>query len=146
MSLLCTLQNGGGELGVTKSVLIGLQNDEDENIGICQELFIAICRLKGVKSWDIPRLQFEKSWDIPKIGGPKSWDIPSLKHRKKMGYPKNSSGDLLPDELKVGRDGVPKRKSAFRKTYFPHKDLSLINIIYPLPIGVESISFTGENC
>ena len=32
------------------------------------------------------------------------------------------------------------------KTYFPHKDLSLINIIYPLPIGVESISFTGENC
>lgn len=85
MSLLCTLQNGGGELGVTKSVLIGLQNDEDENIGICQELFIAICRLKGVKSWDIPRLQNEKSWDIPKIGAPKNLGYPKFEAQKKDG-------------------------------------------------------------
>ena len=119
MSLLCTLQNGGGELGVTKSVLIGLQNDEDENIGICQELFIAICRLKGVKSWDIPRLQFEKSWDIPKIGGPKSWDIPSLKHRKKMGYPKNSSGDLLPDVTKSGPGWGSKTEIGISQNVFP---------------------------
>lgn len=74
-----------------------LQNDEDENIGISQELFIAICRLKGVKSWDIPTLQFEKSWDIPKIGGPSNLGYPKFEAQKKMGYPKNFPGNLLPD-------------------------------------------------
>ena len=63
-----------------------LQNDEDENIGISQELFIAICRLKGVKSWD-----------IPKIGGPSNLGYPKFEAQKKMGYPKNFPGNLLPD-------------------------------------------------
>ena len=65
-----------------------LQNDEDENIGISQELFIAICRLKGVKSWDIPTLQFEKSWDIPKIGEPKKMGYPKFYEQKKWDIPR----------------------------------------------------------
>ena len=65
-----------------------LQNDEDENIGISQELFIAICRLKGVKSWDIPTLQFEKSWDIPKIGGPSNLGYPKFEAQKRWDIPR----------------------------------------------------------
>lgn len=47
--------NVGVLMEVIKNGPIGLQIDGDENVGISQEMALAICRLKGVKSWDIPR-------------------------------------------------------------------------------------------
>ena len=98
----------------------------DENVGISQEMHLTICKTTRKKSWDIPTLQFEKSWDIPKIGGPKKLGYPKLEAQKKDGISQEFCYLMQP---KVGSGWGPKRKSAFRKTYFPHKELSLITIM-----------------
>ena len=66
---------------------------------------------------------------------------------KSRDIPRNIYGDLLSDVTRsVTGFGRKSGNRHFAKRISPHKDLSLINIIYPLPIEVESISFTGENC
>ena len=111
-----------------------------------------VCQLRGSKKAGMSQevsLAVGKSRAMKKMGYPKRCNhlCDYCGVVKIMGYP-----IIYPEGFgtrcnkKCDRIWAEKRKAAFRKTCFPHKDLSLINIIYPLPIEVESISFTGENC
>ena len=111
------------------------KNDGDENVGISQEY-------NSKKVGISQKSEGLKSWDIPKIGGPKKLGYPKLEAQKKDGISQEFCYLMQP---KVGPGWGPKRKSAFRKTYFPHKELSLITIMERLQIMLKTYHLQDRN-